>query len=427
MVDNNEILKENENNTEVDSNTKIFDKHINEIINGKENVFEDVFEDISSSSSDEKSEEVTEEQQAQEQEDLYAETSGKKKKNKKGMPVIVRVLIILLVSFALATSMLFCVWEILGLKNPFGESGKAAVTEIVVEKNDTWEIIANKLKDKDIINSTTLFRLYVKLKHANDYKIGVHEVKRQPYDELIYTLAQDGTPANTVKVTIPEGKSVNEIAEIMESKKICTKSEFITAVKSNDYDYDFVKKIPVGKCYYLLEGYLFPATYDFYADTNEGKGAENAYKAVNRMLQRMDEELTDDVIKTAKKKGYTIHEVLTMASIVEAEASGYPKEMKNVAQVFYNRLRWTYQPARLGSSPTANYPDSRYNTNVNEGLPPGPICSPSSSAIKAALNPNTSLKADYFVTDRNMKFYYTNSLSEHNALIERLKSEGLWN
>ena len=115
-----------------------------------------------------------------------------------------------------------------------------------------------------------------------------------------------------------------------------------------------------------------------------------------------------------------------MASIVELEASGYPDEMAKVAQVFYNRLNWTDEPNMLGSTPTSDYIDSRYDTNKYEGLPPGPLCSPSSDAINAALNPDTSVKECYFVTDKNMKFYYKNSLDEHNELIERLKSEGLW-
>ena len=145
------------------------------------------------------------------------------------------------------------------------------------------------------------------------------------------------------------------------------------------------------------------------------------------MLDKMNSVITDEMKESAEKRGYSIHEILTMASIVELEASGYPDDMAKVAQVFYNRLRWTDQPAMLGSTPTSDYPDSRYNTNKYEGLPPGPLCSPSITAINAALNPDTSVKECYFVTDKNMKFYYTNSLSEHNELIEKLKSEGLWN
>ena len=144
------------------------------------------------------------------------------------------------------------------------------------------------------------------------------------------------------------------------------------------------------------------------------------------MTEKM-QEVVDKISSKADLKGKSVHEILTMASIIELEASGYPNDMAKVSQVFYNRLRWTDQPARLGSTPTSEYIDSRYDTNINEGLPPGPLCSPSSDAIDAALKPDTSIKAEYFVTDKNMKFYYTNSLDEHNDLIARLQSEGLWN
>lgn len=413
MIDNNEILKENENNDDFDSQTKVFDKNIEEIIDGKD----DVFEDLYSNSSVKTEDKFTEEEQQ------LSKKKSKNKKVKKRLPIGIRILIILLVSFFLAACIIFTAIEIEGIT-----FDKPITAEIVLEQGSTSEDIAETLKENKIINSSILFRLYVKIKGANGFKFGVHEVKsNQSYSSLIETLSQNVDPANTVKVTVPEGLSVKQIAKLMQKNKICSEKEFIKAVKYKDYDYDFVKEIPVGKCYYKLEGYLFPATYSLFVNPDKSKGADNAYKAVNKMLQRMEQELTDDVVNTATKKGYSIHEILTMASIVEAEASGHSDEMKNVAQVFYNRLRWTDQPARLGSTPTANYPDSRYNTNKNEGLPPGPICSPSSDAIKAAINPNTSLKADYFVTDRNMKFYYTNSLSEHNALIEKLQSEGLWN
>ena len=123
-----------------------------------------------------------------------------------------------------------------------------------------------------------------------------------------------------------------------------------------------------------------------------------------------------------------MHEIMTLASIVEAEASGFEKEMPNVAAVFFNRLNWEDQPNLLGSTPTASYPygNGKYDTNKNPGLPPGPICSPSLSAIRAVLYPTEEFQYDYFVTDKNMEFYYTKTLQEHNATIARLKKEGMW-
>ena len=152
-------------------------------------------------------------------------------------------------------------------------------------------------------------------------------------------------------------------------------------------------------------------------------------KTGDKMLNETSKHFAEEDIKLAESKGYTVHEILTMASILELEASGHESEMKNVAQVFYNRLNtWNNQPKLLGSTPTSKYPygNGRYDTNVYEGLPPGPLCSPSADAIDAAINPNTDIKATYFVTDKTMKFYYTNSVKEHNAIIKELKSKNLW-
>lgn len=409
MQENNDLFKrpsENNNNAcEEQFKTKIFGKSIDEIIN------------------DESAEDY---QSASENEDMVNFSSKKKNKKKKrnGIPTFIRILIILAISFALAASIIFAVIDFLGLTF---KNDKTA--EIDIKSGFSTAQIADELHDKGVIKFPVLFRLYSKLKGADgSYQYGIYEIKdSQSYDGIINTLKTAGESGEVATVTIPEGYSVRKIAELMEKKGICSKDEFISAVKNTEYDYDFIKDIPTQSVYYRLEGYLYPDTYHFFINSDGKSGQSCAEKAVRKMLDKMNSVITDEMKESAEKRGYSIHEILTMASIVELEASGYPDDMAKVAQVFYNRLRWTDQPAMLGSTPTSDYPDSRYNTNKYEGLPPGPLCSPSITAINAALNPDTSVKECYFVTDKNMKFYYTNSLSEHNELIEKLKSEGLWN
>lgn len=409
MQENNDLFKrpsENNNNAcEEQFKTKIFGKSIDEIIN------------------DESAEDL---QSASENEDMVNFSSKKKNKKKKrnGIPTFIRILIILAISFALAASIIFAVIDFLGLTF---KNDKTA--EIDIKSGFSTAQIADELHDKGVIKFPVLFRLYSKLKGADgSYQYGIYEIKdSQSYDGIINTLKTSGESGEVATVTIPEGYSVRKIAELMEKKGICSKDEFISAVKNTEYDYDFIKDIPTQSVYYRLEGYLYPDTYHFFINSDGKSGQSCAEKAVRKMLDKMNSVITDEMKESAEKRGYSIHEILTMASIVELEASGYPDDMAKVAQVFYNRLRWTDQPAMLGSTPTSDYPDSRYNTNKYEGLPPGPLCSPSITAINAALNPDTSVKECYFVTDKNMKFYYTNSLSEHNELIEKLKSEGLWN
>ena len=409
MQENNDLFKrpsENNNNAcEEQFKTKIFGKSIDEIIN------------------DESAEDL---QSASENEDMVNFSSKKKNKKKKrnGIPTFIRILIILAISFALAASIIFAVIDFLGLTF---KNDKTA--EIDIKSGFSTAQIADELHDKGVIKFPVLFRLYSKLKGADgSYQYGIYEIKdSQSYDGIINTLKTAGESGEVATVTIPEGYSVRKIAELMEKKGICSKDEFISAVKNTEYDYDFIKDIPTQSVYYRLEGYLYPDTYHFFINSDGKSGQSCAEKAVRKMLDKMNSVITDEMKESAEKRGYSIHEILTMASIVELEASGYPDDMAKVAQVFYNRLRWTDQPAMLGSTPTSDYPDSRYNTNKYEGLPPGALCSPSITAINAALNPDTSVKECYFVTDKNMKFYYTNSLSEHNELIEKLKSEGLWN
>lgn len=420
MQDNKDIFSQSDKSTENQNEefkTKIFNKNIEDILSNNS------FEDLYSKSDYEEAESKTSEPDMSQNKKINKKTN-KKRKNKKGVPTIVKLLIILLISFLLAAVILFSAVDILGIT--FNKNIK---TDVEIKQGYSTEQIANELANKGVIKYPILFRLYSKIKGADgNYQYGVYEIRdSQSYNSIINTLNQPGNSGSVTNVTIPEGYSVKKIGALFEKKGVCSQTEFISAVKNAEFDYSFIKDIPTQSVYYRLEGYLYPDTYTFFINEDGKSGEECAKKAVDKMLLQMESILTDDVIANAKKRGYSVHQILTMASVVELEASGNPNDMAKVAQVFYNRLKWTDQPARLGSTPTADYPDSRYDTNQYEGLPPGPLCSPSKEAINAALNPDTSIKANYFVTDKNMKFYYTNTLNEHNALIERLKSEGLWN
>ncbi len=339
------------------------------------------------------------------------------------LPGLIRGLIILSLSVFFAVMIILSIIDFLGLTFSSNKT-----YEINIQPGFSTQQIADELDKQGAIKFSTLFRVYSKVAGGDGtYKFGVYEIKdSQGYSSIVNTLQQPGASGEVVTITIPEGSSVDKMAALMEENGVCSKSEFIDAVKTAPLDYDFIKDIPIQSVYYRLEGYLYPDTYEFFKNSDGESGKSCAERAVRKMTEKM-QEVVDKISSKADLKGKSVHEILTMASIIELEASGYPNDMAKVSQVFYNRLRWTDQPARLGSTPTSEYIDSRYDTNINEGLPPGPLCSPSSDAIDAALKPDTSIKAEYFVTDKNMKFYYTNSLDEHNDLIARLQSEGLWN
>ena len=324
----------------------------------------------------------------------------KKRKKRKGcLGAGIWIAVIVALSVALAATVIVFGSDYLGI-------GPGRGDEVVVEISQgmTTKEIAGKLKEVNAINSEWMFRLYTKLKgYDGTYKYGVYTFNNENgYEELAKMLQTDGAKAETVEVTIKEMSTIDDMKELLEEKGVCTASAFVRAVQNASFNFDFVEEIPDNEVYYRLEGYLFPDTYQFYSYDDE-KCAE---LAVQKMLETMDQKWTDEMRARAKEMGYTMHEILTMASIVELEAGGSPDEMANVAAVFYNRLSWD-EPKMLGSSPTAEYPHGggRYDTNINEGLPPGPLCAPSLNSIMAALYPTEDFDYTYFVTDKNMKFY----------------------
>ena len=371
-------------------------------------------------------EEITEPISEQPAEQAITETvepkpSGRHAKKKKKMSRGKKILIVFAALAAIGiiiSGILFA--DYLGLS--FEE---ARDVTIVVPKGASTAEIADMLEEADIIKYPTFFRVYTRVKGYDGlYQYGTYTFgTRDGYSALAKVLMSQGEREKTAKVTIRERASIDQIAEALEKGGVCQKADFFAALEK-DYDYEFIKDIPTDKVHYKFEGYLFPETYDFYAYDSK----ECAVLAVDKMLAQTDKVLREEgAYDRAKEMGYSVHEVMTMASIVELEASGEKAEMPKVAKVFYNRLE-NWDAPRLGSSPTRKYPygEGSYDTNEIIGLPPGPYCSPSRNAIQAALNPNEDLEATYFVTDAKMKFYYTYSYNEHINIINKLKAENNW-
>ena len=225
---------------------------------------------------------------------------------------------------------------------------------------------------------------------------------------------------DTVRLTFPEGTTVIQAAQKLEEGGVCTKDEFISAVNNTERDNKFVKAInnPQDRPF-LLEGYIYPDTYDFYV----GEGAE---KALGRFLANTESKLTDDMYAKAQKIGMSMDEIITLASIIQQEAS-VPSVMANVSSVLHNRLNSSGYP-RLQCDATIFYLkrsvkpyisedqadkyDEFYNTYDRKGLPTGPITNPGIEAINAALNPADT---DYyfFVTDNDGNYYFAKTYQEH--------------
>ena len=318
------------------------------------------------------------------------------------------------------------------------------VKTVIIPEASTVADIAEILEDEGIIDNAIFFRLYSKMAETETlYRYGTFKIELgSGYVEIAELLINGGEQAPTATVTIPEGtciydyvKNVNGkdvtvpgIASLLEQGGVCTKEDFFAALKDVAFDSKLLSSADTQNTYCALEGYLFPDTYEFYS--HESK--ESAKLAVEKMLACTEEVITDEMIKNAENMGYSIHEMLTLASIIQLESGIDTEEMANVSAVFHNRLNDPANFAYLGSSPTIYYDktmdgDGRYDTqNKAKGLPPGPVCAPGEAAIKAAFLPTKNFRYTYFVTDSDGKFYYNSSEAGHRSTIKKLQNEGKW-
>ena len=354
-------------------------------------------------------------------ENIDGDKSDGKKARKKGcFGAFFLVAAIFVISISLAAVIILMCIDYLGI-------GNSGTYEVEITKGSSTAQIAEKLKDEGIIKSDILFRVYSKIKgYDGTYKYGVYIFTEDTgYDDIIIKLQDEGAQADSVEVTIPECATIDDIAGILEEKGVCTKDEFIDVVQHSSFDFDFVNAIPSNQVYYRLEGYLYPDTYEFY---NYG-GKTCAEFAIEKMLNNFSDKFTYQMREKATEMGYSMHQIMTMASIIDLEASsGTDTDKQNVSAVFYNRLAWTEEPNLLGSTPTSEYPygNGRYDTNKSTGLPPGPLCAPSYESVYAALYPTADFTANYFVTDSDMTFYYSDTYSQHLTTIKNIKKQGKW-
>ena len=314
--------------------------------------------------------------------------------------------------------------------------GKEKVTVTVeIPKNATTGQVAGILSSAGIIHDENFFELYSKLTKADGhYNNGSYKIDtNMDYEAIISNLQSNVNRVDTVKITFPEGINALEISALFEKNGVCTAKDVLAEINSNQFDasFEIVKAITNTKDrYYKLEGYLFPDTYYFYKD-------EDPKTAIQKLVNNCNKKLTTEVRNKAQAQKMTIDQLMTLASMIQAEAAN-KDDMYLVSSVFHNRLESGGKGdlLRLRSDPTTYYPyrtkaavpsnlretyKSRYDTYTIQGLPAGPICNPGAEAIDAALNPaNTDYY--YFCHDKNGKAYYAKTNAQHEA---NLKKAGL--
>jgi UPF0755 protein len=292
--------------------------------------------------------------------------------------------------------------------------------------------IANLLEKKRLIKSATVFRYYVKFKNHVNFQAGEYDLNRSMSMENIIAVLKTGkvTEKSGLKLTIPEGTQITQIAAIIAKKTGYKKEEILKQLNDRAYIEHLMKKYPnvLSKdifnknIRYPLEGYLFPATYSF-ADKKPPIS-----DIIEEMLKKTEEVLAK-YEQNRKAVNMPVHQLLTMSSLIEEEATE-KADRKKIASVFYNRLR---KDMPLQTDPTVLYAlgkhkdrvlykdlevQSPYNTYIHKGLPPGPIANSSEMSIKAALEPEQT-DYFYFLATPAGDVIFTKTLEEHNQQKEK--------
>lgn len=313
----------------------------------------------------------------------------------------------------------------------------AAQTEpvrIEIERGSGVSSISSKLESNGIIKNKLLFRGYLKYKNeGTKFMAGTYDfMPGMTYEEIITKLnTGDVVQEEMVKFTIPEGLTIEEIADKLSSEKIVDRAAFLQAADKIQASGELPLGAKVeGETQHPLEGYLFPSTYEMKVGSTEED-------IVNRMLKEMDKRVTAiaDWEAKMKKQGLNAHQLMTIASLIEREVV-VDEERALVAGVIYNRMA-KGMPLQIDA--TVQYAldkpkerlyykdleiDSPYNTYKIDGLPPGPIASPSEASIEAALNPEES-EYLYYVTkkDGTQTHLFGKTYDEHLANIEKSKKQ----
>ena len=279
--------------------------------------------------------------------------------------------------------------------------------------------VAHELERAGVIRSPLGFALVSALRgSARSLKPGEYEIPQNATTLFILSLLEAGKVRKHM-VVFPEGGTVQELGRLLEAEHLASAKEVLRLAG----DPNFLR--PLGIEAESLEGYLFPDTYQFI------KGMTTEEMLV-RMVQRLREQMTPEILARAEAMGLTPHQLLTLASIIEKEAIA-PQELRLISAVFWNRLR---RGMPLQADPTVQYAvgkerrtlsradlqvNSPFNTYRFLGLPPAPIASPGKAAIQAALDP-APVKYLYFVSAGDERsHYFSLTLEEHNSAVARYR------
>ena len=362
--------------------------------------------------------------------------------NKISLMIIAGILALMLLVAVIGTTYVY------SAVNPIDKTDKKYV-QVEIPVGSGNKLIGQILEEKGLIKNSTVFNFYTKFKNYGNFQSGYYNLqKSMSMGEIAKSLQIGGTaePTKPVlgKVLIPEGYSIRQMAKAMENN-VNTKSTkdkspfssetFLKVISDDVFIKEMVKKYPrllssipkKSDAIYQLEGYLFPATYNYYKGSSEKEMIDQMLATTDATMANYYDQIEND--------GKTVNEVLTLASLVEKEGST-DEDRRDIASVFYNRLNngmalqsniaILYAMGKLGDK-TSLAEDasidttikSPYNIYTNTGLMPGPVDSPGVSAIEATVKPANT---DYLYFVANVKtgeVFYAKTYEQHSANVEK--------
>jgi len=324
------------------------------------------------------------------------------------------VLVVITILFV-TSLMVFVLWDQFSFAN--SKAGTSEVQKVIsIASGQSFDKTSKQLLAKGIISHRVMFKIYAHIT-GQDKKIKAGE----------YLLSPSMTPAQVLdtittgkvmqyKLTIPEGYNLQQIAIVVGKSKLVSEAEFLKTAMDKNY----TRQMGINAD--TLEGYLFPETYYF------PKGI-TVKKIISSMVRKYKDVFNEKLKKRAKEIGFTEHQIITLASIIEKETAD-ASERPLISSVFHNRLK---KRMRLETDPTVIYGIKNFNGNITRkdlrtrtpyntylirGLPPGPIANPGKKAIEAALYPAVT-KYLFFVSKKNKTHKFSTNIRDHNRAVRK--------
>lgn len=345
---------------------------------------------------------------------------------------IVAMFVAVLLAALLSVYAVFCIQDVLAI----GVSEEEVRVDI--PENATTSQIIDILEDNDLVQCGLFCKIFAQFRGFEDnYVGGVYTVDSNiGIEGMLFLFKDKPQSAAEVQVTIPEGWTLEQIVERLSQMGVCSADSLYDALENSDFtSYPFIAALneqDLNGRYHLLEGYLFPDTYNFYVDSNPNDVIRKMLDNYEAKISDLNSDGVEDLEANsarAQELGCTWDEIMVIASIIEREA-GSVDQMDDISAVIHNRLKDSVAFPLLQMDSTSDYYYNYIEPNVDDsqkalyensyntyqgclGLPKGPICNPSINAINAALNPAQGSTYYYFCHDRSGEIYLARTDQEH--------------